>query len=113
MWQIRGEASIGVSGYANASHLFEGPASTSLSWYTNASPLFFTFSYKYFPPPLLQFLEKYIEKKGENCMRKIGKSRDKKWKIPKYLMFKKNKTLHPIPSIIVIIFAYIYIYIYI
>ena len=31
MWQIRGEASIGVSGYANASHLFEGPASTSLS----------------------------------------------------------------------------------
>ena len=45
-------------------------------------------------------------------MRKIGKSRNKKWKIPKYLMFKKRKTLHPIPSIIVIIFAYIYIYIY-
>ena len=30
MWQIKGEASIGVSGYTNTSYFFEGAASTSV-----------------------------------------------------------------------------------
>ena len=88
---MRGEASIGVSRYTNASCLFEGMASTCVSWYTNVSPLFLIFSYKLPPPPPQTLLEnscrnligKKIEQSQKKKEKKEERERDPKnpWKI--------------------------------
>ena len=74
-WCDRWEGRLALSGYTNASRLFQGMASTSVSSYTNAILLFLIFSYKYTPSPLPPFLENSLEIFVENHAKIVKKKK--------------------------------------